>query len=269
MDIMTFWTVTLGIMIAIVAVFFLYMETKYKYRLIVKDVVKHTVLVRQYRARRWTDSRDKTEYLKLAGEKDKERKLLTIPPEESLEIDHKGRKYAECYRFETGEIVWIKDDYKAASTFPTFDELPPDIQAMVDGESDYSMKKEIKDIWRKKQVEQWKKDNKIIAPYQPITTNQRGLYFNNIKKAELRKQYDWKQNILPITAIGGIVLIVLGLMIFWGEIAKPALEAGKIAENMQKSQQIYDKEMLILLKEIKLGQQSITSNTQPPPTAPD
>jgi hypothetical protein len=78
----------------ILVFWFFYMETKYRIRVTVKDVVKSTVLIKQYKARYWTD-RDKVAFWKLAGERNRERKLLDLPPEESIELDHKGRKYAE------------------------------------------------------------------------------------------------------------------------------------------------------------------------------
>jgi hypothetical protein len=212
----------------------------------------------------WIATYRSVAYWKLSGEKDKERKILDLPPEECIEIDHKGRKYAECYRFESGEIVWIRDDFKASKSIPIYDieDMPIDIKKIYDNEKDISKQKEIYDNWRKNKIKNWIKDNKIIAPYQPVTTNQRMTYFANIKKAEQRKGFDWKEKIVPIVAISGLVMMVLGLMIFWGEIAAPALQAGKISESMQKTnQQMQEtqKEMLEIMRDIKLGQQTIKS----------
>jgi hypothetical protein len=268
MEIIDVWMYGLFAIIGIIVMFFLYMEKKYNIRVIVKDVVKNTVLIKHYKAGVWVD-KDKVSYWKLAGEKNKERKLLDLPPEECIELNQKGKKCAECYRFESGEIVWIRDDFKASRTIPIFDVMPVDVQEKYNLETDPSKQKEIKDNWKKLELAKWSKENRVIAPYQPVTTNQRMSYFNNIKKAEARKGFDWKDKVVPIVAISGLVMMVLGLMVFWGEIAKPALQADEIAASMQKTNlQMMEtnKEMLQILRDIKLNQQTISTTKVIQPT---
>lgn len=260
MDTLQFWLYVIYILAGIIGLFFVWMEMKYKIRVTIKDVVKGVSLVKQYKARQWVD-KDKVAYWKLAGERNKERKLLNIPPEDCIELTAKGKKYAECYRFESNEIVWIKDEFNPTTNIPNF-ELPPKIEKQIEEEKDNMKKKEIRDNYLKRALQQWRKDNKIISPFQPVTTNQRMSYFSNIKKAESRKGFDWKEKIVPIVAISSFVMLLLGLMIFWGEIAAPALEADRIAASMQdtNAKMVENQKVIVeLLRDIELKQQSIQS----------
>lgn len=236
--------------IAIVGVW-VWLEKKYRYKVIVKDVVGSNVIIKIFRARRWVD-KAKSMFWKLAGEKDKEKKLLPLPPDEVIIIDHKGKKWAQCFRFESGEIVWCKDNWKAMNIVPKF-EVPDELQLKIDAEPDFGKKKELIDKFQRDAKRNWMKDNNIVTPYQPVTTNQRLSYFYNIQKAESRKGFDWKEKIVPITAMAVLGIIILGLFIFWGEIAAPALKANEQAIMIAR----INNENLQILKEIKTGQQRI------------
>ena len=244
-----YWVIALAVIG--VGGFWLYLEGKYKNQVRLKEIVNGRVIVRDYKAAYFEDI-DKSAWWKIAGEKDKTKKLIPIPPEEAIEINHKGKKFVEGYRFETGEVVFIKDSLNVKQP-PTFSEPPKDIQKKIDAESDQTEKRKILDQWKKDSELKWRKDNNVVTPYQPVTTNQRMGYFNNIKKTEMRKGFDWKSQIIPITAISGFVIIVLALIVMFGEIAQPVLEADKISENQFQMQ----KEIVTILKEIKLDQQVI------------
>jgi len=247
------WYTGIILIVLIIIIFWIYMESKFKFKVRIKEVVNGRLIIKNCRARYYED-KDKSAWWRLSNERRSAFKLIPLPPEESIEIDNKGKKYIEVYRFETGEVVFIKDDWKIDS-IPDFDIPPKEIQADIDKAVDYQLKKDLFDRWKTKAIKEWKEANKILSPYQPITTNQRMGYFHNIKKAEERKGFDWKANILPITAISGFVIIILGLMIFWGEIAQPALQAGEIT----KQNLALQKETAEILKDIKLNQQSIKS----------
>lgn len=245
-----YWVVGLGI--SIVGGLWLYMESKFKLKVIMKDIVQGRTVVREYRASEHVD-KDKSIFWKLGGEKNKERKLIPLPPAECIDINHKGKKIVHAYRFPSGEIVYCKDDWKMISP-PVFDIDKETLDKFTaESNNDPATLKALIGDWKKKQSQDWQKANKVIAPYQPVTTQQRMSYFYNIKKAEERKKFNWKEHIVPITAMGALVIIVLGLFIFWGEIAKPALEADKIAERMQQT----NMEMLQILRDIKQNQQTI------------
>jgi len=228
------WYSFIGLVVAIILGFWLYMETKFKHKVIIKEVAGNRFVVKTLRAREYTDS-DKSMWWKISGEKNKEKRLLPIPPDEVVEMTTKGKKIAQCYRFESGEIVWIKDDNKIKEP-PIIKSYPEDIQAKIDAEEDYKKKKEIMDEYQKGFLDEWKRENKIVTPFQPVTTNDRLGYFYNIKKAESRKGFDWKEKIIPIAALASLTIIVLGGFIMWGEIAAPALQADEIVAGMQANQ---------------------------------
>ena len=246
-----FWMYTIIFIILGLGGFYVWMESKFRHKVIMKDVVGGRVIIRIFKAMEFTD-KDKSSWWKLSGEKNKEKKLIPVPPEEVIDIDHKGKKIVQGYRFETGEIVFIRDDWSIEEP-PKFEELPKELLDKIEEEKDTTKKKEILEEYKKLEIAKWKKNNKVITPFQPVTSNQRMGYFNNIKKAESRKGFDWKEKIVPITAFASLTIIIIGLMVMYGEIAAPVLDANDQAIALRK----LDVEQLSLLAEIKLGIQRI------------
>lgn len=197
---------------------------KYIYRVRIKEVVKGRTIQRTYKAKEYLDS-EKVKWLKLRGEKDKTKRLITLPPEECLDLDFKAKKCCDAYRFHNNDIVWVKDNLQVGEV-PVF--VPDDnIKAELQKIPDEQKKKEFLSKWKKEQEIKWRKDNNIVAPYQPVTTNQRMGYFYNLKKAESRKNQDLKTLLLQNIPLIGLVVVILGLMALYGEIAKPVLEANQ------------------------------------------
>jgi len=60
---------------------------------------------------------------------------------------------------------------------------------------------------------------------QPLTSMHRALLIDEVARAEAKKGKSWKENIVPIVGISALVVIVLALLIFYGEIAKPVITA--------------------------------------------
>lgn len=247
--------IIIGIVVALVFVFWLIMDMSYKNRVRIKEVVNGRTVIVDKRAKFYED-KDKSAWWKIAGERRKTHKLIPVPPDECVEINNKGKKYVECYRFESGEVLFIKDHWKIAEP-PIFDieDMPKKEHDELKKEKDPVKIKALIDRWKKKELHKWKKEMGVITPYQPVTTNQRMGYFNNIKKSEARKADSFMKNIVPITAISSLVIIVLALLIFWGEIAQPALQGNQQA---LEAKQI-DLQILQELNSIKTGQQRIQS----------
>lgn len=108
--------------------------------------------------------------------------------------------------------------------------------------------------------------DKLVNTYAPITTNQRILYLNEHKKRLRRKQKDWKQNLPMYVGLGSVVIIVICLFAFWGEIVEPFNEASKI----QAQTQAQITEAIKLLKgdidgKQYIGEDTINSNTKRKP----
>lgn len=237
---------------------FIFFELQYKHNVIIKEIVSGRKIVRKYKAKDYID-KDGVKWWRLAKEKIKSRKLMPLPPEQAIEIDQKGKKWVECYRTEGDELIFLKDTSKM-ETFP--EELIAKIPDEIKKITDPAERKEEEEKWKKKVKEDWMKEHNVVEPYQPLTTKQRLIYVNNIRKAESRKAFSWQQQLVPLASIGLVCIIVISLIVFWGEIAAPAITANSQAVEISKNQL----EMTKLLREIKTGQQYI--GDQPSPEIP-
>lgn len=172
----------------------------------IKEMAQGRKTILHFRARDFTD-KDGVTWWKLFNEGNPERKYIPVPPSSAIELTNRGKKCVDCYRTETGEIVFIKDT--------------------TDGDK--------------------------FADLQPFTTKQRLILINNVRKAQERRGHSWKEYIPTIAGLGACVIIVLALMVFWGDIAKPVLEAKALDQTNLEIQ----RENLNIMKEIKQSIQKI------------
>lgn len=106
---------------------------------------------------------------------------------------------------------------------------------------------------KKKVVEAWwsaetgyvyVKDGKPIDGFQPLTTKQRAMLVNQIKKKEARKEQTWQQHIPLI--VGGMTLVMLLaiFLIFIGDAVQPMHQlADRLDRSIEKNSEILDKAM--------------------------
>ena len=110
------------------------------------------------------------------------------------------------------------------------------------------------------------KDMGKIEEFKPLTSAQRVILTGQIRKAETRGGKDWKDNI-PLIVIGiQLVILIVVILVFMEDIAKPFIES----KQLQVQQQELMLEQTELLKEIKSGVQSIKGaegiiDATPPP----
>lgn len=109
-------------------------------------------------------------------------------------------------------------------------------------------------------------DKAEVKSFEPLTTNQRLLLINQIKKAQSRKTQSWKENLPQMVFAGAVVIILVSMMVFWGDIAAPALSAGSQMQTIAEQNKITAE----LLKEIKMDIQVIRGEEEgmgptPPP----
>tara|TARA_R100001530_G_C4318373_1_gene154996 strand:+ start:1196 stop:1879 length:684 start_codon:yes stop_codon:yes gene_type:complete len=79
------------------------------------------------------------------------------------------------------------------------------------------------------------KNDKVIREFRPFTTTQRNTIVSQFIKAEEMKNKNWiKDAIVPVTSIIGLVIIVVMLLVYWGDIAKPALDSHALALDVQE-----------------------------------
>lgn len=211
------------LLITMIALWIYFEIFKYKHTVIIRELANNRKFIIKDKACIITDQ-NKTMWWKLKKEKDKIKKLMPLPPPEAIELTKNGKKWVETYRTDNGEYIFIQDTAKIDDVpddvLEILDTVPPEILAI--------KSEEIRKIQIEKRkgelLKKWREENNIIKPLKPFSTNQRIALINGIKKAEIRKNSDWKKDIPVYMALGGVILIVICAFIFapdvietWGE----------------------------------------------------
>lgn len=254
MDMIDFYIILIVALALIsVVVYFIIMELKFKHRIIFRDLTNDRKIIKIHRAREYMNKQG-IEFWQIAGEKRRIHKNIAAPPEDAIEITEKGRKFAEAYRTQSGNLIWITDKNKVVDEdLPDAPLATPELPKWITEIKDKEKRKIETDKFYAKHKVDIDTSKRTVNSYQPLTANQRMILINNIKKAEMKKGIDWKQQLVPIVSIAAIALIVVSLMVFWGDLTKPTLQAN---EQFIQAQSIHKETMEILL-EIKTGQQKI------------
>lgn len=239
---------------------FLFMELRYKHRVIIRELAKGRKLIKMDRARDFMD-RSKKNYWKLRKERNKIMKLMPVPPPESTEIMKRGKKFVEVYRNEGGEYIFIED---AGKSMDIPQELHTELDKMIEHKDfkkidDENERVEAHKEWKENQIEIWKSENNVIAPLRPLTSDQRMALVNNIRKAEERNPYDWKRDAIAIAGFGGIIIMVVIAAIFAPDIIKTYTEG---ATQISNSLQAYEKVRHDNLMEEMKQWEKVTGNIQ-------
>jgi len=219
------------VLIGIIWYFFIYMPS-FKHVFRYKQVANNRKIVHYDRFKEVKD-RDGIEWYRLLKLKMK----IPTAPEVAVELDHKGHKVVDAYRLATGEFIYIQDD---STVIP--DEL-----------LDIRDKKK-----REQKIKEFIKDKKVVSSYTPLKTSHRLILINQIIKAQKRKRKALQDYIIPVVGIGALVVIVVSLMIFYGDIAKPVLQAN---DQMLQAKQM-DLEQTKILQEISQDIQVIKDNQE-------
>lgn len=249
-----------GILVGLM-IYWVIMMLRFKHTVVIKELVAGRKIIFKDKARDLVI--DGVSYWQLQKEKNKEKRLMSVPPAEAVEVTTKGKKWAEVYRTVTGEYIFLKDTGQIAEK-PTnlYKDLPKDLEKIKDPEERYKKITE----WKDNQLKTWEKDNNVISAYEPLTSKQRLILINNIRKAEARKTFSWQQNLPMIVGIGATVILVIALMIFYGEIAAPVISM----HEKELSYEAMRTEQLKVLRDIQQGIQTIESNQKTgTTTAPD
>lgn len=255
-----------GVIIGILLILIIIKEKNTKCRVRIKEITSDSKIIKNvYRASEFLDERGvlmwklKMPLMEAMFEKNKMKKSIPQPPEQVIEIDRKGNKWADCYMFESGEVVFAKDNIKLVTGETLKDKLrnfPKDVQLEIDNEKDLVKKKELISKYRKQIIKELEKEQ-IVFPYEPITTNQRIIYIDNIRKAEQRRnKKDLMQQIISLALIGMCVMMVIGVIIFIENLTAPAKEANSQRIEIQK----IETEQIKILRDIYLGQQNIENS---------
>jgi hypothetical protein len=114
-------------------------------------------------------------------------------------------------------------------------------------------------------------DNHEAREWQPLTTEERDLLINSIDRAEKRRGKKWTEHLPMIAGLAALVLIVVCLMVFYNDMAKPLLEMGdkynqgqeiqlKIVEKLDNLENKYQ----VLEGQDAFSNDGETSSTRPP-----
>ena len=98
---------------------------------------------------------------------------------------------------------------------------------------------------------------KVINTYE-FRPAERSAYVEELKDANSRSE-NWKALILPIAALGSMVILILGMMLFYGKVADPLIKQGQI--NAQTTAEI--NKLLKTYQNIKTGTVELEEDTPP------
>jgi len=241
--IIVFVLLIIGLFIA----FQTYLKLTYKHKVRVIDLGKQGIEL-DYRAR--IKAIDGVNYWRLDKEPIQELRNMPVPPAKAINISKKGIKSVEAIRTETGEYIFLERTIQMNEL--SFNDIPEELLKI----EDEMERRKLIGAWKKTKFNEWRKNNKGILladTYEPLTSKQRMILMHNFEKANLRKGFSWKDNIVPIVSVSMLAIVVLALFVFWGDIAKPAIESKEITANIVKTQ----KETIEILEKINTQQQFI------------
>jgi hypothetical protein len=201
---------------------------------------KHTAEVRQILANgkyfvsidkfRIASDKDGGKFLQLLNRKER----LPAPPPEAMDITKKGNFFVVLYHTTEGTYAYGQDDTDYKDVIGINKGYPKDLS------TPSSWSEKIKSMFRKEErYIYFKHRTPVIEGYRSLPTNQRIMLINQLKKAYDRKKMNWKEHIVTIASIASITLLVICLMVFWGDLAKPTLEmSSRLDTNLAKQMEI-------------------------------
>lgn len=102
--------------------------------------------------------------------------------------------------------------------------------------------------------------------FKPITSSQRVIQYHLYESKMKFKRKNWKDLIIPIVGLVALTIIVVALMAFWGDLAKPVLEMGdKVAGMMNQQAEITESLKEIIQKEQVLDGEITNVKTEQAP----
>lgn len=176
-------------------------------------------------------------------ERDKQLKFMPAPPSSAIGINRKGKDCATVKLID-GHYIWLEDeDNVAAIPENLFVDMPEDIKNLEDVE--VKIKKTMS--WKKDKLQQWMEANNIHVAFHPFTATERAILVNAIHRAEERKMKGWQSQLPMIVGVGAAIIVLICLLVFYGNIAKPVLEMA----DKQAAWQTAQTEQLKIIQEIK------------------
>jgi len=85
-------------------------------------------------------------------------------------------------------------------------------------------------------------DEDNLTHFEPLDTGDREFYASEMREAEQYRKKDWKEFLLPLAGVFSVLIILILMLVFWEDIAKPGIQivdkAAEIAAEQQKTMEI-------------------------------
>jgi len=241
---------------------FIFMALKYKHTVVIRSLINNRVIITKRKAKEFTDKKG-IMWWKIKGIKDEDKKLMPVPDSRCIDIDERGRKWVEVYELPTGGYVTIYDKANIGL-------IPDDIETIAN-KTELESRQDIKDKhedglerdellyqWKQKVINRWVKENEYDKAFKPFGSLDRQAIVNNIKDAQERKNKGIMEQLPQMLAIGSMVFFAVCLLIFAPDWFEGKQAVGKEYTQLASIQQ----ENLIILRDIKLGIQTIDTKTE-------
>jgi hypothetical protein len=259
-----FWFFIVLIILAIVTftIIFIWLQKQYKHPIRMVDMLRDNQhLITDTMAREI-----KIDGVIFWNTKAKQRKF-EVPPSDVLTLNSKGKKCLVIYYDHNGNYHFGKDTVRIGDPDPSLfltpenineDALPEYIRNAKSEEEKQALLKNFLTVQNQQIYDNWKKENKIIDSYEPITTKHRMIVVHQVMKAAERRGKSWGDYLMPIA--GGLMLLIMfvAMLVFWGDLAKPVLEQGQTLKDTQISQ---ERQAVALENALKIIQR-LESNSQ-------
>lgn len=167
--------------------FWIWQVTQYKYLVIVREVVNNRTIISHDKARRIRD-KDGNFWWKLLKEKVK----IPEPGAEAIETTSKGKKFCEFYKLDEAGFFPVKSKKGWAA---------------IENKIDHVRFKTY-----------------FADGFEPLTTNQRGMWLHEMREAESYKKMSKNELIAKAIPYIALILILLILLLFAGEFFTPLFQ---------------------------------------------
>lgn len=206
------WMVALVVIGAVI--FGVWYILQFKHRVNLRVMTRHGYYIVQDKARE--TKVDGVTYWQLF----KKREMATVPPPEATNQTQRGKLVADAYWHEETGIVWATDKVTREDFVKMITEV-----TVKDG----SMQKQVQDA------------------FQPFTTQERALQSARVTRALMRKKKSLLEAVMQLATPLALVMLVIMVLIFWEDIAKPAKEMGALNVEVSKQNAIISEQNARLL----------------------
>lgn len=215
MDWFTYTLIILGLGLFALLCFYYYKST-FKYKVVLRELTGNgSMLINYDIAKSVIDKDSNTETWKLWHEK----VILTPPPSDAIEIDMKGRKFAELYKKGDYDFVWIVDNHTTASL-----ELEMLKEAKKNGISSSN-------AWR------------------PVSASSKFAWLNQTKKAQEMKGKGWMDILTQAMPYIMIMIVLVVGYLMWDSQNEANIETTKImSTTMTRQQESLDRQTAVMEK---------------------